>query len=364
MFGTLRPKVRFMLVGLAAVTVTLALATNSRVLVSEHGIQPAVSLLLHSSSRVGRVALALLQDPAGILVVLIALLTPIFCSQQVWAIGEFVQMNERNVQSLSLTLAEQAAVDAAANTANAQFGLLGRRSVSLPLFATAGLGALGLYVLIVANGLMASWNSTSLTSSEWRRDVYGGWWANWSRHPSLAVALWCLATYMIYFLFKQLSMGLIFAVFAHKAAKIGFGVTPNLDYNSDGFRGLRTLRRFMLWTYGSSLAHFAAVLCVFVVWLPFSQWTFFVSIAVMTTNALVVIYPSLVAHNSALAAKVTFVDRIYQDTSLTQAEKGEKIEKVWSTPALPFRTRSTLTAVTIYFLVPLILALVSAALKK
>jgi hypothetical protein len=297
----------------------------------------------------------------------VTLLTPFFCSQQVVAIGQFVQMNEANLEP-ALSAAQGATVDTLVQTANQRFARVGRRDFSIVLALVAAAATVALYRLLETRGLMLSWNATSLPADEWRSRVFDGWWANERHHPALAAALVALGTYMLYFLVKQLLMGGIFAAFAHTAAKVPFGVTPNMRYNTDGYRGLRSLRRFMLWTYGSSLAHFASVLAVFVVWLPFSQWTFFAVIAIMALNVLVVVYPSGIAHNSALSAKIRFANYLVEQDNQAvaagqPASRDEQVESVWSTSALPFRTRSTLTALTIYLLVPLLLAGVSALLK-
>lgn len=363
--GPLRPSWRFFLLGLAVAFVTLATAAASDVLVSAAGVKPAIVLLMPSSHHdMDRIGLSLLLDPAGLLIGTVALLTPLFCCQQIAAIRDFVPMNERNLRSLPFIPIDEPTVNTAVDIANRRFLFFGRRSVSVAMFAVAGLGSAGLYVLLIRKGLLTSWNFSALPRHEWHERIYADWWANWDTHPLLGVVLWALGTYMFYFLLKQLTLGAIFAVFAHNAAKVGFGVTPDLVYNSDGYRGLRTLRHFMLWTYGSSLAHFASVLALFVVWLPFSQVTFFASVAVMITNALVVIYPSRIAYRSAIQTKAAFVRHLHDDTTLTAEDREKAIEKVWSSPTLPFRTRSTLTAVTVYFLAPLLLAVISALLRN
>jgi hypothetical protein len=362
--GPLRPSWRFCLLGLAVAFATLATAAASDVLVSADGVRPAVAQLMSPHHHIDRIGLSLLLDPSGLLIGTVALLTPLFCCQQIAAIRDFVPMNERNLRSLPFIPVDAARVNAAVATANRRFLFFGRRSVSAAMFAAAGLGSGTLYVLLVRNGLLTSWNFGALPREEWHERIYADWWANWHTHPVLGFVLWALGTYMFYFLLKQLTMGGIFAVFANNAAKVGFGVTPDLVYNSDGYRGLRTLRHFMLWTYGSSLAHFASVLALFVVWLPFSQITFFASVVVMIANALVVIYPSRIAYRSAIQTKAAYVRHLHGDTTLSAAKKEAAIEKVWSSPTLPFRTRSTLTAVTVYFLVPLLLAVISAFLRN
>jgi hypothetical protein len=45
-------------------------------------------------------------------------------------------------------------------------------------------------------------------------------------------------------------------------------------------------------------------------------------------------------------------------------ERDALIERIWSLPNLTFRLRNTITAATLYFLIPLALLLVSAILKS
>jgi hypothetical protein len=118
----------------------------------------------------------------------------------------------------------------------------------------------------------------------------------------------------------------------------------------------------MQWTYGSSLAHFVITLGVFVVWLPLSPLTFFISIVIMITNASVVIYPSTVAHSGALAVKQDYVRGVVMSVPESE-ERTRIIAAVWARPSLPFRARSSLTAVGIYLFAPLSLAVISAILK-
>jgi hypothetical protein len=56
----------------------------------------ALDHLFSDHADVGGVSLSLLQDPAGLIVLAVILVTPVFCCQQVLAISLFVQMNERD----------------------------------------------------------------------------------------------------------------------------------------------------------------------------------------------------------------------------------------------------------------------------
>ncbi|MEW2519979.1 hypothetical protein [Actinacidiphila alni] len=359
----LRPTWRFLILGFVLSLTVAVTAAATHALVGPEGARPALGVLMSSDRHIDDLNLGLLLDPSGALLVVVSLMTPIFCCQQIAAIMGYVPMNEDNLVNLPFITVDETAINAIVDTANTRFRFIGRRDVSFGVFVIAGLGSLSLYRLLATQGLLTSWNFTSLTRQQWHDKTYAGWWANWDRHPALAFALWALGTYTLYYVIKQLALGGVFAVFAHNAVKLDFGVTPDLVYNSDGYHGLRTLRHFMQWTYGSSLAHFATVLAFFVVWLPFSQMTFFVSLAVMITNALVIAYPSRMAYRSAAQVKRHYARNIHGSTTMTAAEKETAIERIWALPTLPFRTRSSLTAVTVYFLVPLLLAVISALLR-
>src|SRR5262249_52093407 len=259
-----------------------------------------VGLIAYPPQQLGAVGVALLQDPPGLLLMLVALATPIFCAQQVLAIGEFVPMNERNLGDLAAQL-KVTEINALVSKANRHLSRVGSRMVSLGIFMVSAVTGLGVYNLIrMGGGIYRSWDPTHGNKQVWEKAAYAGWWANWEHHRLSALALCALSIYIFFFLFKQLAMGFIFAVFARSAAVLNFGVTPNMKVNIDGYWGLRSLRRFMQWTYVSTLAHFVSTLAVFVVWLPFSRWTIFLVIAVMVTNFVVVFYPSFIAYTSAV----------------------------------------------------------------
>jgi hypothetical protein len=75
-------------------------------------------------------------------------------------------------------------------------------------------------------------------------------------------------------------------------------------------------------------------------------------------------YPSYLAAGSVVSEKKTFVVHLLTNSERSETERDAMIERVWSTPNLPFRVRSTLSAATLYFLIPLILAVVSAILGR
>lgn len=349
----------FMAVG---VLTTCTVANVDDALVVTNTRDYALAALVKGVDRPKDLELPLLFDPVGIAVILVTLATPIFAAMQIEAIGRFVRMNEANLTTHALQRLPAQQVNALVIAANKQFNRVGGRGASAIIAAGSAAVTGWLYTQLEATGVLRSWNTTELTSAEWQERVFAGWWANGHEHLPMAIALCVLGWYMFYFLGKQLAVGFIFAAFAKRARRIGFGVTPNVKFDSDGYEGLRPLRRFMQWTYGSSLAHFVITLGVFVVWLPVSPLTFFISVAVMITNASVVIYPSTVAHSGALAVKQDYVKELVMSAPESE-ERSRMIAGVWAKPSLPFRARSSLTAIGVYLMAPLVLAIFSAVLK-
>jgi hypothetical protein len=352
-------KTKFLLIGLAASVTLLGLADAGGTLVSPAGTgrQWALNYHLVDSTEPGSISLSLFQDPAGLIVLAVVLVTPIFCCQQVRAIGDFVRMNERNGGAANLETYEIRRLNVLAGKTNSWFAAIGRRDVSAAIAVAMAAGAVGLYAFINRHGLMQTWNVTALPDSVWRSEVYAGWWANRHTHPEMALGLCLVGTYAFYFLAKQLAMGVIFAVYLKKAAGLGFGVTPNLKFDSDGFRGLRTLRQFMLWTYGSALSHMAGLLVLFTVWLPAAPWMLFMVVGVMVLDLLVIVYPSAIGYRFALKIKQEYVEALYE-SARPHAERDAEIEKIWSSPVLPVATRKAMTGITLYLLVPALLSLV------
>ncbi len=365
MIGDVRAKFRFLAIAIAAPVVLLIASVHSKVLVG-NGTITALSALAQPPRVITSVKMALIQDPVAITVVIAALFTPIICAEQVEAIREYIPMNLNNYLARPLVLRAQrievARINSYIRRANRYFSAIGNRYVSLIFLAFgAGLSYL-IYRVIRVDGLLQSWNSTSLASRVWSQKVYDGWWANSDRHFLMALALCAISTYLFYFLQKQLLMGAVFAFFAHTMTKLEFGIVPNMDYNSDGYWGLRPLRRFMLWTFSATVTDFVATLGVFVVWLPFTQWTVALAAGVMLANTVVVFYPSWLAYRSSVSSKVRYAAEIAASNVLFQEEKDKYFDRIWSNPHLPFRLRNAITGVTLYFLIPLVLAVVSALL--
>ncbi|WUH89493.1 hypothetical protein OG900_04535 [Streptomyces sp. NBC_00433] len=352
-------KTKFLLISLAASIALLGLADAAGALVSPAGAgrQWALNYHLADNAEPSRVSLSLFQDPAGLIELAVVLVTPIFCCQQVRAIADFVSMNERNGGAMHLTVQQVRDLDRLVGRTNKWFAALGRRDVSAAVAVAMAGGTAGLYGFINSHGLMQSWNATALPDAVWRSEVYAGWWANRHTHPELAVALCLVGTYAFYFLAKQLAVGVIFAGYLKRSAALGFGVTPNMNFDSDGFSGLRTLRQFMLWTYGSALSHMAGLLVLFTVWLPAAPWMLFTVVGVMVVDMLVIVYPSSIGYHFALRVKQDYVRGLYE-SNRTPADRDAEIAKVWSSPVLPVGTRRAMTGITLYLLVPALLSLV------
>lgn len=312
---------------------------------------------------VERVSLPLLIDPVGLMLVVAAVAAPFFSLKQVEAIKAFNPMNERNM-AYRLHSLDLGTINAYAARSNRLFRLVGTRWVSLGLFAVATACVVLLYREVDRNGVLPDWNPTNLSTTEWRTRVHDGWWANWETHTVGAFVLMALGVYLLYFVFKQLAMGAIFAHFVSRSLKLRYGVAPDLTMNRDGYHGLRPLRYFMQWTYVATLTDFVMILGLVLVWLPFNQLSVFLTLTVMTTNVFFVLYPTVKAVGGSIVEKNAYVAYIQSQPGLTAEQKSTEVERVWSVPHLPFRLRSTLSVLTVYLLLPIVLALVSTILKN
>ncbi|MFJ4205857.1 hypothetical protein ACIP2Y_40370 [Streptomyces sviceus] len=136
-----------------------------------------------------------------------------------------------------------------------------------------------------------------------------------------------------------------------------------MTFDSDGFRGLRTLRQFMLWTYGSALAHMVGLLALSPAWLPASPWMLFVVVGVMVVDTVVIIYPASIGYHSAPAVKKSYVGSL-QPTALSSADRDAATAQVWSVPVLPVATRKAITGLTLHLLVPAVVALVPEVIQR
>ncbi|WP_405821573.1 hypothetical protein OG241_36560 [Streptomyces sp. NBC_01390] len=358
LYWPLTAKAKIRLLGLACSLTLLILVGAGGVLgaPADTDTRWALDYLFSDDAQLSGVSLSLLQDPAGIIVLAVVFVTPVFCVQQVQAIGDFVQMNVRNGGAERLTKGQVRRLNLLADRTNWWLMLLGRRDLSAALMAAMATATYFLYGLVNTHGLLETWNPTELPDSVWRSKVYDGWWANQHTHPELAVGLCAAGTYAFYFLAKQLVMGVVFTVYLYRSEAIGFGVTPNMKFDSDGFRGLRPLRQFMLWTYGSAVAHLIGLLVLFMVWLSAASWMVFVVMVVMVVDTLVIVYPSSIGYHSALVVKQDHVKLLYR--TLPEGERDAAIAQVWAVSVLPVTTRKVKTGIALYLLVPGLPALI------
>jgi hypothetical protein len=357
----MKPRTRFVLIGLGAAVVLLILAYLDRGLTNPKGVRTTIGVIVNPASRPAQVSLALLQDPVGLVAVAVTLLTPVLFAEQVTAIQEFNPANEGNIGYRADSL-ECEQITEQIERANNRFRRIGGGAGSvLVLLLSAACSSVVNY-LINRWGLFPSWNKTDLPNDTWARRVYAGWWANPHSHVVLAIGLGCLGWYFFYFVIKQVYMGICFAVYMHEIAQWKFGLCPNLSANTDGFWGMRPARRFMQATYSSALGHTIMVVGVLAVWLPFNAFTVYILALLLAINILVVIYPSAVGYASAYREKIYFVDHILSLHDQPTAADAALIERVWGTRTLPFRVGSGLGAVTIYLLFPLLLAAASRGL--
>ena len=93
----MKPRTRFVLIGLGAAVVLLILAYLDRGLTSPRGVRTTIGVILNPASRPVQVSLALLQDPVGLVAFAVTLLTPVLFAEQVTAIQEFNPANEGNI---------------------------------------------------------------------------------------------------------------------------------------------------------------------------------------------------------------------------------------------------------------------------
>ncbi|HLQ53099.1 MAG TPA: hypothetical protein VK162_02375 [Streptosporangiaceae bacterium] len=361
------PKVGFLAIGFVCLAAILVVAISQDALTA-HAAPSALPVIFNAPKRVSSVEMPLSQDPVAIVFILVALLTPIFCAEQVEAIQGVVGMSKENYLARPPELRGQEVPVSDLNnrveTANKAFRLVGNWPLSVLFLTFSALISYIIYARLLANGLLQSWNATAIPSDIWGRMVYAGWWANYQHHRFLAIALWALGTYLFYFLLKQLLLGAVFAWYATFARRKHFGIIPNMEYNSDGYWGLRLLRRFMQWTFASTIAHVITTLGVFIVWLRFSQLTVALAAGVMLASSLVVFHPSLLAYRSVQDSKVRYLKEIAACDKLKPEEKEKYYGRIWTNSNLPFRTRSTVTAVTVYVLLPLMLAFVSSLITR
>jgi hypothetical protein len=359
-----RPELFAGAIGLLGVTTAIVVASFAAILLSGPGATSALGMVIFQRQSAGTITWGLLEDPVGLISLIVTLATPFFCARQVLSIKTFVQANQENATYRLDPIGKGSAkrLEKHAKRANKLFRLIGAPLPSLGVLGLAIVLAILLYSRI-SDGLLKSWNFTTTDPDRWSRRVFEGWWANWDNHRLLAIILIGAGAYMFYFVIKQILMGGVFAYYSYVAMQEGLCVVPNLLINTDGRWGLRHVRSFLFWTYFSTLADFVMTLGVLTVWLHFGPWTTPVVLLVMTINCIVVLFPTSVGYTSVRREKDKFVGKMLKRVE-DSPERDALIERIWSLPNLTFRLRNTITAATLYFLIPLALLLVSAILKS
>src|SRR6266852_6919349 len=87
------PKVGFLAIGFVCLAAILVVAISQDALTA-HAAPSALPVIFNAPKRVSSVETPLSQDPLAIVFILVALLTPIFCAEQVEAIQGVVGMSK------------------------------------------------------------------------------------------------------------------------------------------------------------------------------------------------------------------------------------------------------------------------------
>ena len=355
-------KVRIIVLSGPFLVAMIVLAYANGVVAGPDHVLAAFGLNTLTHARPIHVDLPLLCDPIALIVLIASLTTPVCCAEQVAAIELIIPMIVKSI-TYRLHSLDLVGINETVRKTNKAFAVIGLKSISFVIFLISFFESFELYGYIERNGLLSSWNPSKLANNVWRKEVYEGWWANADSHFILAALLVILSTYYLYHLTKQLALGAIFAAFGGSALSQGFGTAPNLRVNTDGYYGMRSLRYFMQWTYATTLLGYVLAIGVFAVWLPFNQVAVIVIGVVVVLNIITVVYPTTLVNSGVLLEKQRYIDHIVENSDLSGVALSETVERVWKVPTLPFRVRGTLSAVTLYLLIPTALAIVSSSLK-
>ena len=237
------------------------------------------------------------------------------------------------------------------------------------MFLAAAIGVSYFIVDLARNGLYYNWvrippcdvhtakgSSGCLDRLDLAKSVLGGWWANPSTHGWGFAILIGIGTYLWYFVLKQWAMGFVFLTFVRRTFAAGFGVVEDMELNSDGHYGLRYLRRFMQWTYISTVSHLLVYGLVFWLWFQIGGLSIGVGLLLSIIALLIVVLPSSSAYNGVIRSRRAYISK--NRSTMTP----DVVEALWKRPVLPFRIRDSVFALAIYLLFPLTLSLLSQKL--
>lgn len=345
--------------------ILMAVSLSTVTLFHQEGTVSGLYLLLKQKDTNRQITMGLLEDPVGLVVLTVALLTPLFAARQVDAIRSFVPSNVDNAAARLDTYRPEdlADVNRYAGQANRAFVIFGSRGASFVQLILAASFVGYIYILVLDQGLYSGWHDAGSTEEAFSQRLLDGWWANPRSQPVPAGLLFVACTWMMYMVQKQIIFGIIFSSYAYRALRRDFCVVPNVLADTDGYWGLRNLRGFMQWTYVSTVAHFAVTLGVLAVWLHFSSWTAPAIAMVVAVNGTTVLFPSWMAHKSVVSQRLLFVEQMGIKT-YPDEERRTQLKELWAQPGLPFKLRGALSAASIYLFVPVLLLVLSAILKS
>ncbi len=324
--------------------------------------------LRHDPWKAGQsLAFPLVADPVSLLAVLAALLTPLILFGQVDAIEELVPVHQENIEYRTKDV-DWSGVDRATARANKQFAAIGTWWGSLACLAVAMSLVLPLLALARAKGPLGQFQPDHVSPGRWHEAVNDAWWANsFSSHPLGYLLLDAAGVLLYYTVVKQLAMGAVVTDWLAASGKASFGRFPNLAFNSDGYWGMGVVRRLFQWTYASAVLHLILSLLVITLWLPVGRATLIVAAVIVVGDGLFVMYPTILTLREVAIerrAYVAYLRAQYLSGGSGDRDPSEAIEQVWQRPMLPFRLRSSASAVILYLLIPTAVAVISDRLGK
>lgn len=320
-----------------------------------------VALLNHPWSPTQMLSFSLLEDPVSILAITAAFLTPFICLRQAEAMAEMIAVHRENIHYRIADFNWRPVHDVT-ERANRRFGSIGTRLGSLVCLAVAASLVLPLLNLVRTQGLLYNFRPEAITQSQWHEVVLGGWWSNsLGSHPLSALMIDLAGVVLYYFVVKQLALGLVFVNWIKGITAAGFGTFENLAFNSDGYWGMRVIRRLFQWTYASALLHLGLSLLVIALWLPLRPVTVVVALIITVADALFVVYPTMTTLRGVALERRMYVQHL---RTKRNGDKEKAIEAVWKRPMLPFRLRASVSAALVYFLLPTAVVILGSRLGK